>query len=253
MFFLDYIAQDKLRETEVLQLMWGMTSACKEANIPLVGRELAQMKRVYLKDKLGVVGFLVGIARKDEVITGAEIRPGDQIIGLPSTGLHTNGCTLAKKICTQKFGPPPSCWYLTVNNESLGSLLMHPHRSYLRPIRCLVEAGVKIHGIAHITGGGIKDNLIRIIPTNYKARIRKRSWPILPIFNYLQQWGNVSEKEMYQVFNMGIGIILVIPKEALSTFREKLWEIKEPWYLIGEIVSGEKLVEFYEDDRSEWN
>lgn len=228
LFFLDYIAQDQLRSQEVIQLVEGMTSACLKAGLPLIGGELAQMPDIYSEGKSDAVGMITGLVEKKRIIDGGKIKPGDRIIGLPSVGPHTNGYSLIRKIF-----PQPQ------------SHLLSPHRSYLRPVSFLLAEGFDIRGIAHITGGGLSGNIVRILPKNCQAQIRLDSWPILPIFQYIQRKGNVPAKEMRQVFNMGIGMVLIVPREIATAACHSLWyKHKELCYFIGEIILGRKGVKF---------
>ena len=247
LFFMDYIAQDCLRNEEIIQLVRGMVSACQEAGIALIGGETAQMPGIYVSGQLDVVGFIVGVVEEGKLIDGSAIKPGDVILGLPSTGLHTNGYSLARKILSSKFGWSPYYLLFWIEDlqERLGTALLKEHKSYLKPITSLLEAGIKIHGLAHITGGGIVGNILRILPPNCTAFIRWRSWPVLPIFQFLQREGRIPTSEMYRVFNMGIGMILVTPQNQIDGIFELFTSQKEPVYVIGEIKAGTKRVKFY--------
>lgn len=255
LFFMDYIAQDRLRSEEIYELIAGMTAACSAARIPLIGGETAQMSDVLMPGRADVVGFMVGAVKKTNIIDGSRIRPGDVLLGLPSTGLHTNGYTLVRKIFADPKRPknlkkPPECWNQLAPElgKTIGEALLQPHRSYLDVVRPLLAAGISIHGIAHITGGGLPDNVCRVLPKNCSARIRLRSWPVLPIFQYIQKLGDIPSKEMYRVFNMGVGMVLIVaPLDAPQVFHE-LNNIDESCYLIGEVVSGRQGVRFYERD-----
>lgn len=245
LFFLDYIAQDRLRDTEVIQIIEGMASACLEAKIPLIGGELAQMPDIYLEGKSDIAGTIIGLVGKKQVINGAKIRPGDKIIGLPSTGPHTNGYSLIRKIFSEKFNWLPNhFWHLRIEELDcrLGDAVLQPHRSYLKPVSLLLKNRFEIHGIAHITGGGLPGNIIRILPGNCQAWIRPGSWPVPPIFQYIQKQGEVSSREMYQVFNMGVGMVLIVSRETSEEIHKFLWADNEPRYFIGEIVKGKKEV-----------
>lgn len=258
--FMDYIAQDRLREEEILQIIKGMISACREAGISLIGGETAQMPGTYKEGQFDIAGVMTGIIEKDQIIDGSKIKPGDKIIGLPSTGLHTNGYSLIRKIFfsqpaeTSSEGEEEKGWspYFCFKElgDQIGRILLQPHRSYLWPISLLLNNRCKIHGIAHITGGGLPDNIARILPENYQAQIRLGSWPISSIFPFIQREGHISIEEMYQVFNMGIGIVLIVSRETSKKIHKILWENKEACYTIGEITQGEEGVKFYSKDGS---
>lgn len=248
LFFLDYLAQDKLREKEVIQILQGITSACLEAKISLIGGELATMPGFYLEGKSDIVGFIAGVVEKSRVVDGSKIRPGDKIIGLLSNGPHTNGYSLIRKIFFEKFSwLPRHFWRLRIDELgcSLGQALLSPHKSYLKPLSLLFSKPIDLHGIAHITGGGMGGNIIRILPDDSQAMIHLGSWPVLPIFRYIQKEGEISSEAMYRVFNMGIGMVLVVSRETYGMAQYFLWQNYQPCYLIGQIVEGEKRVKFY--------
>jgi len=247
LFFLDYLGQEKLNQRETLQIIQGMVSACQEARIPLIGGESAQLPDVYLKGKAEAVGFIAGIVSKEKIIDGSKIKAGDKIIGLPSLGLHTNGYSLVRKIFSdsEKFNWLPNhFWHLRVDElgESLGQALLKPHKSYLKSLSLLFSKPVDIHGIAHITGGGIAGNVVRILPDGCQARIRLGTWPALPIFQYIQKEGGLSDEEMYRVFNMGIGMVLIVSRETSGMVSHFLWNSLQPRYTIGEVIKGKKGV-----------
>lgn len=272
LFFVDYIAQDKLRAEQAIQLVEGMVSACLEAEIPLIGGELAQMPGIYLEGESDVVGTILGLVKKDQIIDGSKIEPGDKIIGLSSTGLHTNGFSLIREIFSEKFSwLPRHFWHLRIEelNSRLSDAVFQPHKSYLKPVSRLLNKrfeihphtkrthtpsldtksantryGVGIHGMAHITGGGLPGNIVRILPNGCQAQIRLESWPVPAIFQYIQKQGNISTKEMYQVFNMGIGLVLIVPRETSGGIERILWANSQPCYLMGKIVKGKRRVEF---------
>lgn len=223
--FLNYIAQDKIRPDEVAAVLEGMARACSRANIPLLGGETAQMQGVYRKGELDIVGFMVGIVDRKDIIDGSAIRPCDCLIGLASNGLHTNGYSLVRKIFSKEGWPGfekywPYFYYKEIGAQ-LADVLLRPHTSYLEPVKMLQDEGINIRGIAHITGGGITGNLVRILPEGVKAKIEKSAWAIPPIFELIQKIGSIPEEDMFEVFNMGIGMILVVPPGQcnLATYR----------------------------------
>ena len=231
LFFLDYIAMAKLVPEQVEAIISGIVKACRETGCSLVGGETAEMPGIYSQGNYDLVGFIVGVVEKERILDGKAIAPGDVIIGLPSSGLHTNGYSLARRV----FGidANPSCLNKSYPElgKTLGEELLQVHRCYypqLKPVLPLIKA------IAHITGGGFAGNIPRMLPEGVAAHIRKDSWDILPIFKLIQREGNIEEDEMYQVFNMGIGIAIVCSRQEVARVVSFLPEAK----VIGEIVEG---------------
>ncbi|MBI4482106.1 MAG: phosphoribosylformylglycinamidine cyclo-ligase [Acidobacteria bacterium] len=240
LFFLDYIAMGKLRPEVVAEIVEGLSAECQASGCALIGGETAEMPGFYPEGEYDLVGFIVGLVDRQRVIQGAGIRPGDLLIGLPSAGLHTNGYSLARKLFFEVAG-------LQLNDvvPELGSTaaeaLLAVHRNYLPVLREAAASG-KIQGMAHVTGGGITENLPRILPEGCQAVIRRESWPVPALFQLLQKWGKVSPQEMYRTFNMGIGIILVVHPEDASAVESQLRSKGENFYRIGEIAAGERRV-----------
>ena len=231
LFFLDYIAMAKLVPEQVEAIISGIVKACRETGCSLVGGETAEMPGIYSQGNYDLVGFIVGVVEKERILDGKAIAPGDVIIGLPSSGLHTNGYSLARRV----FGidANPSCLGKSYPElgKTLGEELLQVHRCYypqLKPVLPLIKA------IAHITGGGFAGNIPRMLPEGVAAHIRKDSWDILPIFKLIQREGNIEEDEMYQVFNMGIGIAIVCSRQEVARVVSFLPEAK----VIGEIARG---------------
>jgi len=222
LFFLDYIGCGKLEPRIFHQLLRGLSRACRSAGCALIGGETAQMPRMYRKGEYDLAGCIVGVVDRAKIIDGSNIKPGDAILGLGSNGLHTNGYSLARKILLEtmglKIGSYPPGWNITVGEE-----LLRLHKNY-QPLLARVPSGV-IKGLAHITGGGLIDNLPRILPNNCDAVIDTKSWRVPRIFQTLQQKGNVDAEEMYQVFNMGIGMVAIVSehdaKRTMSILRGK--------------------------------
>ena len=222
LFFLDYIGCEKLEPRIFHQLLRGLSRACRSAGCALIGGETAQMPRMYRKGEYDLAGCIVGVVDRAKIIDGSNIKPGDAILGLGSNGLHTNGYSLARKILLEtmglKIGSYPPGWNITVGEE-----LLRLHKNY-QPLLARVPSGV-IKGLAHITGGGLIDNLPRILPNNCNAVIDTKSWRVPRIFQTLQQKGNVDAEEMYQVFNMGIGMVAIVSehdaKRTMSILRGK--------------------------------
>ena len=242
LFFLDYLATGKLDPEVIESVVTGLAEACKANGCALIGGETAQMPGFYRDGEYDLAGFIVGAVDRDKMVTGAGIKPTDVLIGLPSTGLHTNGYSLARKLLFEVAGYKPS-QYVTAIKEKAGAALMKTHRSYLSVIQKLVAAGMTT-GIAHITGGGITENLPRILPKNTAAQIEIGSWPVLPIFEHLRELGKVSEEEMMRTFNMGIGLIVAIPAAKFTRAKNLLDRAEEKFYVIGRVVKGEHRVQY---------
>jgi phosphoribosylformylglycinamidine cyclo-ligase len=215
LFFLDYIAMGKLIPQQVAALAEGLARACREVGCALIGGETAEMPGLYAGEDYDLVGFIVGVVEKAKIINGSTIKAGDAILGLPSSGLHTNGYSLVRKIFTSE----ELNRHYPELGRTLGEALMEPHRCYyrqLKPLRPLVK------GVAHITGGGLLDNVPRVLPENSAARFDSSSWTAPPIFQLIQQRGNVARDEMFRVFNMGIGMAVICSAESVAQFRKNL-------------------------------
>ena len=240
LFFLDYIALQKVDPNLVEKIVKGIIEGCKIAGVDLVGGETAELSDMYHKGEYDLAGFAVGVVDKHKVINGSKIREGDRIIGLASTGLHSNGYTLARKVIFDeaKLGPKQK---LEDFDKSIGEELLTPTRIYTPLILDLIKR-FKIKGISHITGGGIPENLGRIIPAKKQAVIELNSWTIPRIFKLIQRLGNVDHEDMYETFNMGIGMILVVDNREAERLLAHLKKIKEPAFLIGEISKGNREV-----------
>jgi phosphoribosylformylglycinamidine cyclo-ligase len=238
LFFLDYLATGKLEPEITEQVVTGLAEACKANGCALIGGETAQMPGFYQDGEYDLAGFIVGAVDKSKLITGETIVPGDVLIGLPSTGLHTNGYSLARKLFFEvaKYKPTQ---YVGAIQEKAGTALMKVHRSYLSVIQKLVNAGLAA-GMAHITGGGITENLPRILPRNTAAQIELGSWPVLPIFEHLQSLGQVPQDEMLRTFNMGVGLIIVVPADKFSKAKTLLNRAEEKFHVIGRVTKGDK-------------
>jgi len=227
LFFLDYIAMGKLVPEQVEAIAQGLAQACRQVGCALIGGETAEMPGLYAGEDYDLVGFIIGVVEKKKIIMGKRIVVGDVIIGLPSSGLHTNGYSLVRKI----FGETRQAldkYYLELG-RTLGDELLEPHRCYYSQLKPLLPL---IKGMAHITGGGLIDNVPRILPQGMAAKFHSRSWAIPPIFQLIQQRGNVSRNEMYRVFNMGIGMVVVCSLESADQLIKALPEAK----IIGEVV-----------------
>ena len=234
LFFLDYLATGKLEDDTVETVVRGISEACKANGCALIGGETAQMPGFYADGEYDLAGTIIGAVNRPDLITGEKIEPGDVLLGLPSNGLHTNGYSLARKLLFEvaKYGPEH---YVNELKDKAGAALMRTHRSYLSVIRKLTAGGL-VSGMAHITGGGITENLPRILPKGLDAQVDLAAWETPPLFTHLQQLGNVEQAEMFRTFNMGIGLIAVIPADQVKKAKAILNRANERHCLIGRIV-----------------
>lgn len=237
LFFMDYIAMGKLEPNVVEALVAGLTQACKEANCPLIGGETAEMPGVYADGEYDIAGFIVGLVSRSKVIDGSRICEGDLLLGLASTGLHTNGYSLARKVFFEVAGYNVND-YVPELSGTLAEVLLRPHRSYLSLLDALLDTGL-IKGLVHITGGGFWENIPRVLPARLAVRIERGSWPILPVFEMIRRLGNVPEAEMYRVFNMGIGMVVIISPWDEQLVREHFDKLGEVCYKIGVVTRND--------------
>lgn len=238
--FLDYVAHDKLDPELMANIVRGMCKACRESGLSLVGGETAEMPGTYQADEHDIAGCITGIVDRDKVITGEKVRAGNLLIGIESNGLHTNGYSLARKILLEGASVHDKPDELA--GESIGEVLLRPHLSYANEVFAVIDAGIEIKALAHITGGGFIENIPRILPQNTAVEINQGTWPVLPIFNLIQKLGNVAEKEMYRVFNMGIGMILFIDAQDEAAVTRELAKFDKKFYKIGQVVEGDQKV-----------
>jgi phosphoribosylformylglycinamidine cyclo-ligase len=230
LFFLDYVATGALEPPVVAELVAGMANACRQVNCALLGGETAEMPGLYQPKTYDVAGFMVGVSERDALIDGTSIREGDALLALPSTGLHTNGYSLARRVL------PSRALSQTIpgTQQTVMDALLAPHRAYLQPVRRLREA-ITIKGLAHITGGGIIGNLPRILPVGLGARIQRGAWPEPAIFSYLAPF--TADEEMWRTFNMGIGMIVVVDEASAAT---ALRILEGEVFVVGDIVASEQ-------------
>lgn len=240
LFFLDYIAVHKVEPNQVEKIIKGIVEGCRLAGVQLIGGETAELSDMYQKGEYDLAGFAVGIVDRDKVINGSKIKEGDKIIGLASSGLHSNGYTLARKVIFGQGQVKPK-EKLEGFGKPIGEELLTPTRIYAPLILELIKR-FKLKGISHITGGGIPENLSRIIPPKRQAVIELNSWPIPKIFKLIQRMGEVDHEEMYKTFNMGIGMILVADAKDEKKLLQFLARKKEVAYVIGEIGAGNREV-----------
>ncbi len=242
LFFLDYISCGKMNPNVVEQLVSGMVDACEETGCALVGGETAEMPEFYSEGEYDVAGFIVGVVEKSEIINGSRIQPGDLLLGLPSLGLHTNGFSLARRLFFDRLG-------CKVRDEvpelqaTVADILLAPHRNYYPLIEPLLDRSA-LKGMAHITGGGITENVPRILPPGTAARISKGSWPVLAVFEYIREKGKVDEAEMLRTFNMGIGMVLCVAPGDADSVRQHFGRQGEACHLLGEVIEGEPSVNY---------
>jgi phosphoribosylformylglycinamidine cyclo-ligase len=243
LFFLDYLATGKLRERDsetVETVVRGLSEACRANGCALIGGETAQMPGFYADGEYELAGTIVGCVNRPEIVTGETIEIGDVLIGLPSNGLHTNGYSLARKLLFEvaHYGPDQ---YVNELKDKTGAALMRTHKSYLSVIKKLTAGGF-VRGMAHITGGGITENLPRILPRGTGAVVDLASWTVPPLFEHLQRLGDVEQDEMLRTFNMGIGLIVVVPAEQVKKAKAILNRANERHCVIGRIARGERRV-----------
>jgi phosphoribosylformylglycinamidine cyclo-ligase len=242
LFFLDYLAVGKLAVGQAETIIAGMVEGCRQAGCALIGGETAEMPGFYPDGEYDLAGFAVGVVERDRLIDGSHVHPGDVVIGLASTGLHSNGYALVRRVLLEQAkmslkeqGPGQP--------ETLGEILLRPTRIYVRTIRALVEAG-GIHAIAHITGGGLTENLPRVLPPGCQAVITRRAWTPPPIFGLIQSRGRVGDDEMFRVFNMGVGLVLVVAPDRADTASRLAEAQGDKAFRIGVIERGERGVRY---------
>jgi phosphoribosylformylglycinamidine cyclo-ligase len=245
LFFLDYIAIGKLRPEVVTRIITGVAEGCAQAGCALIGGETAEMPGFYQPDEYDLAGFAVGIVDNSKIVDGSEIHVGNRLIGIGSSGLHSNGYSLVRKVCFEVLGLKVDS-HVPEFGKSLGEELLTPTRIYAETIQRLLK-DLPILGLAHITGGGITENVVRIIPKTCNIIMHSGSWEILPVFSFLKKAGNIADDEMLRTFNNGIGLIAVVPERAVQDVLNRLNGMKEKAYVIGEIVERKDAVK-----RIEW-
>jgi phosphoribosylformylglycinamidine cyclo-ligase len=229
LFFLDYVAAPKLDPVVIAQVVGGVSAACREAGCALLGGETAEMPGVYASGQMDIAGTIVGVVEREAIIDGSRIAPGDVLIGLASSGLHTNGFSLVRSL----FGPESYGRYADRLGRPLGEALAEPHRSYLPLVRA-IRAVADIKGLAHLTGGAFLDNIPRILPEGLGATVDPSTWELPPLFALIQETGGISRDEMHRVFNMGIGMVVIVSPEDASVVQAAL---DEPAPVIGEVTT----------------
>ena len=240
MFFMDYLATGKLDPAIAEQVVEGLADACKHNGCALIGGETAEMPGFYPDGEYDLAGFIVGVVERERIITGRAVEVGDVILGLPSNGLHTNGYSLARKLLFEVAQYTPDS-YVNELKGKVGNELLKTHKSYWPVVKKLLQNEC-VAALAHITGGGITENLPRVLPRGVSAVIELGSWPLLPIFQHLQHLGNVPQDEMMRTFNMGLGMLLVVPAKKFKKTQTLLERVGEKAYTVGRIVKGDRKV-----------
>ena len=240
--FLDYIANDRLKPEIIEEIVSGMVKACRDTGVSLVGGETAEMPDTYLPGEHDLVGIVTGVVDKNNIITGEKIEVGHVVLGLPSSGMHTNGYSFARKLFFETGGYNVSD-SIPEFDKPVGLTLLEPHINYTNHVFSVLDLGINIKGIAHITGGGLMENIPRILPDGCGVEIQKGSWPSLPVFDVMQSIGNVDEEEMFRAFNLGIGMVFIVDINDVSAVKGVLKELTEI-YEIGAVVSGNNRVRF---------
>jgi phosphoribosylformylglycinamidine cyclo-ligase len=237
LFFLDYLAMGCLDPIIVEQLVEGMTRACRQAGCSLVGGETAELPGLYAAGDYDLAGFIVGVVEKSRTLKTSTVRSGDLLLALPSSGLHTNGYSLARKLVFEIAGLTPDTYVPDISNK-IGAELLLPHRCYWPLLKRVVSQGW-VSGMAHITGGGIPGNLPRVLPRGMQATVELGSWPVLPIFSYLARLGELDREELLRTFNLGVGMILVVPPKHVRLVESELKRRREKFFRIGQVRSAD--------------
>ncbi len=239
LFFLDYIAMGQLVPERVAEVVTGAAQACQKLGVALLGGETAEMPGVYLEGELDLVGTLIGVVDRANIVDGSTLEAGDVLIGLPSSGLHTNGFSLARRVLE---GLDMNVARADLNGQSLFDALLEPHREYLGAYQALQDAGLEVRGMAHITGGGLVENLPRVFPAGLGARIERSSWPVPTLFQLIVQRSGIDAREAHTALNMGIGFVFMLPTSQLERAMRTLEGAGETPYPLGTVQAGEGVV-----------
>jgi len=240
LYFLDYLAVHRVDPAQVETIVSGIAEGCRRAGCALVGGETAEMNALYAPGEYDLAGFAVGVVERSGIVTGAEVRPGDRVLGLASSGLHSNGYTLARKVIFERLGLKPGDTVPGLD-RSAADLLLEPTRIYVKPVLSLLRS-VPVLAMAHVTGGGISENLPRVLPEGCQAAIDPRAWPVPPIFRVIQEAGRVEDAEMRRTFNMGIGYLLIVRPADAERAMQSLSASGERVFEVGEIRAGVRSV-----------
>ena len=241
LFFLDYIACGKNYPEKIASIVKGVAEGCKQSGCALIGGETAEHPGLMAEDDYDLAGFTVGVCDKKDLITGENIKPGDKLIGIASSGVHSNGFSLVRKVFT--MNEENLNRYVESLGTTLGEALLTPTRIYVKALKAVKESGVTVKGCSHITGGGFYENIPRMLPGNARAVVKLDSFKVLPIFNLIQTSGKIKDEMMYNTFNMGLGMVLAVDKDDVNKTMEALSKAGETCYVIGEVVAGEKGVD----------
>ena len=241
LFFLDYLAVGKCEPEQVAAIVSGVAEGCRQAGCALIGGETAEMPGFYPVGEYDVAGFTVGIVDKKKMIDGSKICDGDVVLGLPSTGVHSNGFSLVRKVLLDHAGMKLDETVESLGGQKLGEVILTPTKIYVKTILELIQKA-EIKGMAHITGGGLLENVPRVLPENTQVQIDSSAWPILPIFDLIQEKGNVEKREMFRTFNMGIGFVMICDAANAEKVKAACAEMNQQVYEIGKVVSGDKKV-----------
>lgn len=242
LFFLDYLACDKVIPEKIEAIVKGIADACHASGCSLIGGETAEMPGMYAPGEYDIAGFTVGIVDKKKMIDGSSIAEGDIVLGLASSGIHSNGYSLVRKLLLEEKGYSLQQQFDELHG-TLGDVLLTPTKLYVKPILTMLEQ-VRIKGLAHITGGGFIENIPRVLPQNVNAHIHYGTWPLLPIFQLMQREGQISHRDMFRTFNMGIGMVIVVDKSEVTQISKIAQQCGEQLYQLGEITAGQQIVTF---------
>ncbi|MEF2246515.1 phosphoribosylformylglycinamidine cyclo-ligase [Paenibacillus sp. IITD108] len=243
LFFLDYLACDKVIPEKIEAIVKGIAEGCVQAGCSLIGGETAEMPGMYAEGEYDIAGFTVGIVDKKKMIDGSTIAAGDAVIGFASSGIHSNGFSLVRRLLLEEAGLSLNDELAELGGAKLGDVLIEPTRIYVKSALKLIEQ-VNVKGMAHITGGGFIENIPRMLPDNVNVDIQYGSWPILPIFDLMQQKGSITNRDMFTTFNMGVGLVIVVPADQAETALSIAAELGEQAYRIGTVTEGSRIVTF---------
>lgn len=243
LFFLDYLATGKLVPEKIEAIVKGVADGCAQAGCALIGGETAEMPGMYQDGEYDIAGFTVGIVDKPKIVDGSNIAPGDAVIGLASSGVHSNGFSLVRRLLLEQKGYSLGDKLPELGGRTLGETLLEPTRIYVKQVLKLLES-VQVKGMAHITGGGFIENIPRVLPEGVNVDIKRGSWPVHPIFGLMQRDGSISDRDMYTTFNMGVGMVLVVPADQAERAVAIAKEQGEQAYVIGSVTAGSKIVTF---------
>ena len=241
LFFLDYIACGKNYPEKIASIVKGVAEGCKMSEAALIGGETAEHPGLMEEDEYDLAGFTVGVVDRKDMITGQDIKPGDVLVGIASSGVHSNGFSLVRKVFEMTKESLDT--YYDELGQTLGEALIAPTRIYVKALKSVKEAGIRVKGCSHITGGGFYENIPRMLPDGVSAKVKKDSYPVLPIFKLLQKTGGIDEKMMYNTYNMGLGMVLAVDPKDADAVVKAIEAAGEKAYIVGEVITGNKEVE----------